>query len=53
MIYVTDTHGLVWYLTGDEKLSKSARQVFENAESGEDIIVIPSIVLAEILYRGV
>lgn len=50
MLYVTDTHSLVWFLTNDAKLGKNARKIFDKAETGENTIVIPTIVLAEILY---
>ena len=49
MVYVTDTHSFVWYLTFNDKLSNKALKAFDSSmDSG--IIVIPSIVLAEILY---
>jgi predicted nucleic acid-binding protein len=49
--YVTDTHPFVWYLAADdERLSPSARSVFENADSAKAVVVIPAIVLAESLY---
>ena len=50
MIYVTDTHPLFWFLSNNPKLSKSALEIFEGAEKGEYTIIIPSIVLAELMY---
>ncbi len=50
MPYVTDTHALIWYMTGDEHLSKAARQVFQKVDKGEDYIFIPCIVFFEVLY---
>ena len=50
MIYVTDTHPFVWYLSGDNKIGKNAKKIFDRAENGEDIIVVPTIVLAECLH---
>jgi len=50
MIYLADTHSLIWFLTEDENLSNEARGVFLKAEKGEVIIVIPTIVLAEMLF---
>jgi predicted nucleic acid-binding protein len=47
--YVLDTHGLVWYLTDDAKLSSHAGSIIERAERGDSTIVIPTIVLAELL----
>ncbi len=49
--YVTDTHPFVWYLAADDdRLSPSAKSVFENADSAKAVVVIPAIVLAESLY---
>ena len=50
MHYVTDTHGLIWYLTGDKKLGKKALNLFEKADEGGVTIIVPSIVLAEIIH---
>ncbi len=50
MIYVADTHGLLWFLTEDPKLPEKARKVFEEVERGNGTVVIPSIVLAELLH---
>ncbi len=50
MIYVTDTHSFLWYLSEDKKLSKTAKSVFDEAEKGNATIVIPTIVLAESLH---
>ncbi len=50
MIYVTDTHSFLWYLSGDKRLGKGAKSVFDKAENGDATIVIPTIVLAESLY---
>jgi PIN domain nuclease of toxin-antitoxin system len=51
MNYVTDTHSIVWYFTENSSLSERALEVFEKTvkENGE-IIIIPSIVLAEIMF---
>ncbi|MBC7098717.1 PIN domain-containing protein [Candidatus Bipolaricaulota bacterium] len=48
--YVVDTHALVWYLTKDRRLSPQARQVLRSAQSGEAIVLVSTIVLAEVLY---
>jgi len=46
-VYVLDTHALVWYLDNDERLSRRVRKILEK----EDVVlVIPTIVLAEIKY---
>ena len=49
-MYVTDTHGFLWFLTEDNRLGKNARKIFKLCDSGQEIIVIPSIVLLECLY---
>jgi predicted nucleic acid-binding protein len=48
MLYVTDTHILIWYITGE--LHDKVDKVFKSAEMGESTIFIPTIVLAECLY---
>jgi len=45
MIYVADTHTLVWFLEGSTRLSVTARETLISVEAE---IVIPAIVLAEI-----
>jgi PIN domain nuclease of toxin-antitoxin system len=48
-VYVTDTHSLVYYVTGlNTKLSRRALRVFQQAERGEIYIYIPAVVLWEI-----
>jgi len=49
MDYVTDTHSLVWYFTDDPRLSRKALDAFEQTTE-EGTIIIPSIVLAEIIF---
>jgi PIN domain nuclease of toxin-antitoxin system len=49
MDYVTDTHSLVWYFTDDSRLSRKALDAFEQTTE-EGTIIIPSIVLAEIIF---
>ena len=50
MTYVADTHPLFWFLTNNKRLSSNARVLFEEAETGESSIIVPSIVLAELMY---
>lgn len=50
MVYIIDTHTLVWFLEKQDKLSKKVREVLKNTKNR---IVIPSIVLAEIKYLSV
>lgn len=44
MLYVIDTHSLIWYLTDDRRLGAHTRQILDNDDAR---LVIPSIVLAE------
>jgi len=50
VLFVTDTHALIWFLTMPEKLGLLAKKAFEEAEEGKATIIIPTIVLAELLY---
>ena len=50
MIYVADTHSLLWFLSEDANLSPKAKQVFDACEEGKEVIVIPTIVLAELMH---
>ena len=50
MFFVTDTHSFIWYMAEDKRLGKLAEEKFNLAEKGKAIILIPTIVLAEILY---
>lgn len=43
---IIDTHTLYWFLTADKRLSRTAKNTIEEAET----IVIPTIVLLELLY---
>ncbi len=47
-MYVADTHAWVGYLLG--KLPRKADEVFLKAERAEEIILIPTIALAECVY---
>ncbi len=50
MIFVTDTHGLVYHLTGQRKrLGRRARVIFERTERGQDAVLIPFTALEEIM----
>lgn len=48
--HVVDTHALVWYLTKHERLSNHALAVFQAAERGETLLIVPAIVVAELYY---
>ena len=49
MNFVTDTHALVWWFIDSPKLGPIAADIFEKCEKGENLIFIPSIVIAEAL----
>ncbi|OGP73785.1 MAG: hypothetical protein A2V86_01415 [Deltaproteobacteria bacterium RBG_16_49_23] len=49
MNFVTDTHALLWWFIDSPKISPKTAEIFEKCESGDNIIFIPSIVLAEAL----
>jgi PIN domain nuclease of toxin-antitoxin system len=52
MPYVIDAHALVWHLTNDAKLSADARAVMTRIDNGKDKGLVPTVVLAEILYAS-
>jgi PIN domain nuclease of toxin-antitoxin system len=47
MIYVLDTHTLVWYISNDPRLSATAQAVMDNSATE---FVIPTMVLVEIQF---
>lgn len=49
MLYVLDTHVLVWYFTGNTRLSQEARDTIDNVRQQGGRLLIPTIVLAEAL----
>ena len=49
MVFVTDTHSLIWYLTGDERIGKNAKRVFADLEVGKGKLIISIVVLLETL----
>ena len=48
--YVTDTQALVKFMMGQKVFNEQCRQAFLSADRGDNIIIIPAIVLMEILY---
>jgi len=50
MLYTIDTHSLIWFLTENKKLGKKALKILEETDQGKHIVIIPTIVLAELLY---
>jgi len=51
--FVTDTHALWWYFRSPERLSAAASAVFQLAETGNAVVVVPAIVVAEFYYLSV
>jgi len=49
-VYVADAHALGWYFTNDPRLGQGAAQVFERSERGESLILVPTVVLAELFH---
>lgn len=52
MLYVVDTHALIWFLEGNARLGINAQAVLSNLSSR---LILPAIALAEavwILERG-
>ena len=48
--YVTDTQALIKFLNGKKVINDIIDSIFRKADEGENIIVIPSVVLFEIGY---
>ncbi|HXG92073.1 MAG TPA: PIN domain-containing protein [Blastocatellia bacterium] len=46
----TDTHPLIWALSGDPQLSAAAKSVFTEADAGQAIVLISPIVTVEVIY---
>lgn len=49
MNFIADTHALLWWFIDSPKISPKASEIFKQCEEGENIIFIPSIVIAEAL----
>ena len=51
--FVTDTHALWWQLETPERLSANAAAIFQLAEGGAAIIIVPAIVVADFYFLSV
>ncbi len=51
--YVADTHALWWYLGSSDRLSPAADAVFRLVETGNALLIVPAIVIAEIYFLSV
>jgi len=50
--YSLDTHAIVWYLTKDDKLSKSAEDCVRKIFTKKAIGIVSTIVILELFYVG-
>src|SRR5438128_1633718 len=48
--FVTDTHSLIWYLLASPRLGKAARAAFDQVAHGGARLIVPTIVIAELVY---
>jgi PIN domain nuclease of toxin-antitoxin system len=48
--YVVDTQAIVKFLAGKKVINDRVHQIMEMADEGENIIIIPSVVIFEIAY---
>ncbi len=51
--YVADTHALWWYLGSSDRLSPAADAVFRLVETGNALLIVPAIVIAEMYFLSV
>jgi PIN domain nuclease of toxin-antitoxin system len=49
MLYVIDTHVLIWYFTGNRRLSEDVRNTIDQVRQQGGRLLVPTIVLAEAL----
>ena len=49
-VFVLDTHALLWYLTGNGRLSARVRDILDRADDEDSTVIVPTIVLAEALH---
>ncbi len=47
MVHIVDSHALIWFLEGDERLGANAKAILTDPDAR---LVLPTIVLAEIAY---
>ncbi|SPE38444.1 PilT protein domain protein [Candidatus Sulfopaludibacter sp. SbA6] len=45
-----DTHAIVWYLSGDARLSAVAAEALDSATAAGEFVHVPSICLVELTY---
>lgn len=47
---VADTHGLIWYVWSDPRMSMAGRAIFDGAAASGDQVAVSSISLIEMIY---
>jgi PIN domain nuclease of toxin-antitoxin system len=47
---IADTHTVIWYLYGDQRLSSTAKEFIEGAVKNGNQVGVSAITLAEIVY---
>ena len=50
VVYLTDTHPLIWYFLDSPKLSAPANNAFTAVDQGKASLLIPAIVVAELVF---
>ena len=50
IVAVADTHGALWYVFDDPRLSRAAQEVFAQAIASGDQVGISSVTFAELVY---
>jgi PIN domain nuclease of toxin-antitoxin system len=48
--YISDTHTLIWHLSGSASLSPKVRSILSAADRGETGVLVPTIVVVEMVY---
>ena len=49
-LYVADTHSLLWYFFDAPRLGLATQQAFDEVDAGRSTLIVPTIVLAEMIY---
>jgi len=47
VLYVLDTHVLIWYFTGSGRLKQQLKELIDHVRSAGGRLLVPTIVLAE------
>ena len=48
--FVVDTNALWWYISRSDRLSPAAAAIFELAQIGRAVLIVPAIAVAELYY---